>query len=122
MYSSLYFAMVVISHFYFVGVTHARLTLSLLFWVGLFRGFYSKSFTARPVPGLEIGVALSLDTPIGIAAAWLKCASCRKTSRPKLISTSALGKRGTGKKRDRSDKRESERRREWNWGARMEEV
>ena len=30
------------------------------------------------------------------------------------------GKRGA--KRDRSDKRESERRREWNWGSRMQEV
>jgi hypothetical protein len=57
--------MVVISHFYFVGVTHAPLTLSAAFWVGLFREFYSKSFTARPVPGLEIGAALSLNTPIG---------------------------------------------------------
>src|SRR5271166_6979953 len=27
-----------------------------------------------------------------------------------------------GAKRDRSDKRESERRREWNWGSRMQEV
>jgi hypothetical protein len=31
MYSSLYFAMVVISHFYSVGVKHARLTLSAAF-------------------------------------------------------------------------------------------
>jgi hypothetical protein len=88
MYSSLYLAMVVISHFYSVGVQHARLTLSAALCqagVGLFKSLCStlRARTALGVPGRS---EIFSEHPNRTAAAWSKCARCRKTSRPKWIS------------------------------------